>query len=415
MKRWYQLALFNLIVLASLGLLLRYKMNFPLAIFEQGNILHAHSHFAFNGWLGFLLQVLILEEFTGSYKESPRFWDGFFLLSTVVNYAMIFSFAWEGYGGLSIALSTASLWLSYVFAYKIYRTLSIGNNTSVSTWFVKAALFFMVLSSLGPYSLAVMGATGISNQYWFQNALFFFLHFQYNGWFTFATLAFLVRKLEQSPQFRFKSARIFFLLVAGTCIPSFCFTMLLRQRPELVTVILIITAILQAVSVYFFIQLLYKNRSNAFIKLPAASRWLYTLAIAAYLLKVILPFFLLQPRLGQLAMGLRPIIIGYLHLVFLSFVSMYLLGMLVDKGVIPKDSHIGNTGLITFAAGIVINEILLAAQGLAAIYTLYLPSVNRLLYYNTWVLVAGAAVLFTAACKRQVYTSFYTTSLKLNI
>jgi len=73
MKNWYRLALFNLIVLTLLGLILRYKINFPLDFLEQKNLLHAHSHFAFNGWVSFLLQVLILDHFSNCFKDAPKF------------------------------------------------------------------------------------------------------------------------------------------------------------------------------------------------------------------------------------------------------------------------------------------------------------------------------------------------------
>lgn len=415
MKKWYQLALFNLIVVALLGLLLRYKMNFSFPFLEQENILHAHSHFAFDGWIGFLLQVLIVDVFTKDYKKSPLFWNRFFLLSTIVNYAMIFSFGWEGYGGISIALSTATLWLSYLFAYKIFKALPSKQNNNISTRFVKAALFFMLLSSLGPYALAVIMATHVGGQYAFQNALYFFLHFQYNGWFTFATLAFIVKKWEQSTVFHFKKTRLFYRLLAGTCIPSYFFTMLWQHRPEVVTVIMILTAVAEAMALCLFLQLAYQNRRNFFTTLPASCQWLYRLAIAAYTLKVILPFFILNDHISQFALGLRPVIIGYLHLVFLAFVSMYLLGVLVEKNIIPYSKRISNAGVTILAAGIIINEILLAVQGFAAIYSLYLPAINKLLFYNTFLLVAGAIVVFVATRKNQTAPAFYTTSLQLNI
>src|SRR5215210_398988 len=188
MKKWYTVALFNLVVLALLGLTLRYKINFPLPIFHQENLLHAHSHFAFNGWIGFMLQLLILDEFADHYENAKRFWDRFFIASTLVNYAMIISFAWVGYAGVSIVLSTIALWLSYVFAYKMYKTLSSVENKKISIKFIKGSLFFLMLSSLGPYALAILIATKTGDAYSSHNALYFFLHFQYNGWFTFAVL-----------------------------------------------------------------------------------------------------------------------------------------------------------------------------------------------------------------------------------
>jgi len=182
MKKWYAAGLFNLLVLALLGLALRYKINFPLPFIQQENLLHAHSHFAFNGWISFLLQLLILEEFTGNYKKNTRFWNRFFIISTIVNYAMIISFTRVGYSGVSIVLSTFALWLSYVFAYKIYKAIPDNKKKAVSIKFTKASLFFLLLSSLGPYALAIIMAVKSSHQYWYHNALYFFLHFQYNGW-----------------------------------------------------------------------------------------------------------------------------------------------------------------------------------------------------------------------------------------
>lgn len=397
MRKWYTVALFNLVVLALLGLVLRYKINFPLPFIKQENLLHAHSHFAFNGWIGFLLQVLILDEFTGGYGKETKFWNRFFVASTIVNYAMIISFAWVGYAAVSIGLSTAALWLSYSFAYKVYTSLPPVGNNKISILFVKGSLFFLLLSSLGPYALAILIGTKTSDAYWLHNSLYFFLHFQYNGWFTFAVLAFLMKKLEASSAFNAKQARTFFLLLAFTCIPSYLFTSLWHHRPFVITLIIIVTAVLQTAALYFLWRLLYKNMKHVFSNLPAICRWLYSLAISAFILKILLQFFSVQPQLAKLAFGFRPIIIGYLHLIFLAFISMYLLAFVADKKIISLNYKITTIGLVTFAAGIIINEILLAIQGFAAIYYLFLPKLNLLLFANTVILVAGAILLFVAA------------------
>lgn len=399
MKKWYTIALFNLVVLALLGLILRYKINFPLSFIKQENLLHAHSHFAFNGWISFLLQLLLLDEFTSSYEKETKFWNKFFVASTIVNYAMIISFAWVGYAAISIVLSTAALWLSYAFAYKVYTSLPPSGNKKISILFVKGSLLFLLLSSLGPYALALLIATKSSDAYWLHNSLYFFLHFQYNGWFTFAVLAFLMKKLEVSSTFNVKQARAFFLLLAFTCIPSYLFTSLWHHRPFGITLIIIITAILQTAALYFLWRLLYKNMKRVYSNLPAICRWLYSLAISAFILKVLLQFFSVQPQLAQLAFGFRPIIIGYLHLIFLAFISMYLLAFIADRKIILVSYRITTIGLVTFAAGIIVNEVLLAIQGFAAIYYLFLPKINMLLFANTFILVLGAILLFIATKK----------------
>ena len=401
MKKWYYVALFNLVVLVLLGLTLRYKINFPLPFIKQENLLHAHSHFAFSGWISFLLQLLLLNDYTNDYQKSTKFWDRFFIASTVVNYGMIISFTLVGYAGISIVLSTASLWLSYIFAYKLYKALPAAESKKVSTQFVKASLFFLIFSSLGPYAVAILMALKVPDPYWSHNALYFFLHFQYNGWFTFAVLSFLLKKLEKSAAYNLKHARAFFFILAATCIPSYLFTSLWHHRPLSITIIIIITATLQFSSLYFLWKLLYQNTKAVYSHLPAICRWLYSLAISAFMLKVLLQFFAIHPQLGQLAFGFRPIIIGYLHLIFLAFVSMYLLSFMADKEIISLQYRLTAVGLIVFAAGIIVNEILLAIQGFAAIYYWYLPWLNLLLFINTFTMVTGAIMLFIAV-KRSV-------------
>lgn len=48
---WVRLSLINLLLVALMGILMRYKIGFEFPLFNQKNIQHAHSHFAFTGWI----------------------------------------------------------------------------------------------------------------------------------------------------------------------------------------------------------------------------------------------------------------------------------------------------------------------------------------------------------------------------
>jgi hypothetical protein len=400
MKKWYRLALFNLLVLASLGLVLRFKINFSLPFLEQKNLLHAHSHFAFNGWLSFLLQLILLHGFTNDYNRSKKKWDRFFLLSTFINYAMIASFTLVGYAGISIVFSTIALWLSYYFCYHIYSKLPANEDKLISIKFVKAALFFLILSSIGPYALAIIMAVKSSHQYWYHNALYFFLHFQYNGWFTFAVMALLFKKLEKSWTYNPAPAKAFYLLLLTTCIPAYLFTSLWHHRPIVVTIIILITALLQTAALYFLWQLLHKNTKQVYTGLPSVCKNLYTISIVSFIIKILLQFFSIHPQISRLAFGFRPVIIAYLHLIFLAFVSLYLLSYLTENNILNASKKESRIALFLFSAGVIINELLLGMQGLSAIYYLYFPSLNLLLFANTFIIVAGALLLFIN-CKNE--------------
>jgi hypothetical protein len=164
-------------------------------------------------------------------------------------------------------------------------------------------------------------------------------------------------------------------------------------------VITVITAVLQTTALFFLWRLLHQNIKYAFATLPAICKWLYSLAISAFILKIGLQFFSVHPGIAQLAFGFRPIIIGYLHLIFLAFVSMYLLGFMADKNILFPGYRITRAGLVVFAAGIIINEVLLAIQGFVAICYLYLPHINMALFINTFIMFAGAVLLFLSIMK----------------
>ncbi len=398
MKKWYTLALFNLVVVTLLGLVLRYKINFDLPFIEQKNVLHAHSHFAFNGWLSFVLQLFLVEYFAENYKADKKFWDRFLLVSTVINYGMIITFSWKGYAPVSIVLSTLALWLSYVFAYKMFKSLSKANS-STSNNFIKAALFFLVLSSLGPYALAVLAITKSAHQFWYHNSLYFFLHFQYNGWFTFAIMGLLFKRLERIAAFNNFQAKKFFTILAITCVPSFLLSALFVEKPQVINIINVMTVFAQAISLLYLWKLLRNNYKDIFSQLPGPAKWLYALSILAFALKVILQLFSAHPQAAQVAFGFRPIIIGYLHLVFLVFASLFLLGLMIENQIINCTDTLAKNSVALFTIGVIFNEILLAIQGFASILFIYLPMTNLLLFINTFTMFFGAALLFRSALK----------------
>ncbi|WP_207492401.1 hypothetical protein [Aridibaculum aurantiacum] len=405
MNKWYKVALFNLVVLAFLGFVLRYKINFPLDFIEQKKLLHAHSHFAFGGWISFLLQLLIISSFSKRSAPSSAGWNKFFLVSTGVNYAMIFSFALQGYSPLSIVLSTVSLLLSYYFIYKIYGEVK-DNIMDVSSRFIMTALFFLALSSLGPYALAYMIATKNLDPYHYHNALYFFLHFQYNGWFTFAVLGFLFKKVENIKGYKLSFGKGFFYTMVFSIVPAYFLTTLWHKMPQWVVVNNVVAAVFQLIAIGLFVLLIKKSLKNIFRGLPALSRMLYWLSITAFLLKAILQCVSAHPQVGHIAFTYRPIIVGYLHLVFLVFVSFYLLGMLAEAAIIPVNKVMARGGLLLFTLTVLVNEVLLGVQGVGSLMGNYFPSSNTALFINTIFITIAATFIFLSATSKSRLQQF---------
>ena len=91
---------------------------------------------------------------------------------------MLIAFPIEGYGLYSIIFSTASVFVSYIFAVFYWRDLNKLNKKDVTQLWFKAAVLFNALSSAGAFSLAIMMIAKMVHQNWYLAAEYFYLHFQ---------------------------------------------------------------------------------------------------------------------------------------------------------------------------------------------------------------------------------------------
>ena len=74
------------------------------------------------------------------------------------------------------------------------------------------------------------------------------------------------------------------------------------------------------------------------------------------------------PSLSNAVFGYRPIIIGFLHLVFLGMVSFYILAEYIEVGMIDVKKRLAKIGLVGFATAIILNETILMIQGIGLMF-----------------------------------------------
>src|SRR5690606_14105742 len=87
-------------------------------------------------------------------------------------------------------------------------------------------------------------------------------------------------------------------------------------------------------------------------------KWLLLLSATAYTIKVVLQTGSIVPSLNNMAFGYRPIVIGYLHLVFLAVITIFILAYLLHRQYI-RYSKLLWAGIVIFIVGIIANEIAL--------------------------------------------------------
>ncbi len=335
---------------AVLGVILRLFQVLEIPL-NYKYIIHTHSHIALLGWvyiaLTTLLYVLFVQQESLAKKNTMIF--GF---TQVTLLGMLFSFPVQGYALFSIIFSTLFLIASYWFVAFFFGNVSSGVKKKMSYSCIKWALWYMVLSSIGPWCLGIIMNTLGAVSIWYKTAIYFYLHFQYNGWMIFALLGLFVFILEKHEIEVDK--RFFWMFNSGMILSFFLST--LWMKPANVFYVLGGTgALLQLLG---FIILI-KSVRKAFIRdikiFSVRQKLVLKVLVVLVLVKMLLQVFSALPYFANLAVTYLDFTIGYLHWTFLGiisiglfffldffklkhfsilFYSIYLLGFVLTEGLI---------------------------------------------------------------------------------
>lgn len=387
---WLRICFFNLLLVSVLGVLLRYKIAFSLPFVLQKHVLHSHSHFAFNGWITQCLMVLMLQ-YLGRQGLQHAFkkYKGILLISLFTSYGMLVSFIVQGYALASISFSTLSILVFYVFTYLYWRDLNrLPAKDASQPWF-KAALVFNVLSSMGAFSLAVIMANKIVDQKITLSAIYYFLHFQYNGWFFFACMGLFFSRISLPVT---QLSKQIFWLFAISCVPAYFLSVLWAAIDPFIYGVVVVASLAQTAGWILFLRLLSRNRPHLETSFAKAGRWLLVLSLIACTIKIALQQFSVIPFLSDLAFGFRPIVIGYLHLVLLGVITLFLVGYIFSSSLFDTNRKTF-TGVWIFVAGIFLNELLLMTQGVGAISDVMIPNLNVALLLVALVMFSGLLLM----------------------
>jgi hypothetical protein len=389
---WQKIALLNLFVVSILGVTLRYKIAFSLPFIEQKFLLHAHSHFAFAGWISQVLMAFMVKYLYDKDVHIRMQKYQWLLWGNILSaYGMLLSFPFEGYGAVSIFFSTVNIFINYAFAFFAWRDLNALKTRSVSRHWLKASLAFNAISSLGAFSLAFMMANKIAETNFYLAAIYFFLHFQYNGWFFFACMGLTLVYMEYknfAPALR--TSKLVFWLFFIAAIPAYLLSVLWLPIPQWLYVIVAVAAAMQCVGFVLLVKQVIGNRST-FDGAGKPCKILWMLAMLALGIKLSLQLISVVPSLGTLTVGFRPIVVGYLHLVLLGVITIFLIGYFITVNAIHNKAFF--KGVTVFVSGIIVNEILLMIQGVSGLTYTNVPFINEMLFIAALIMFGGLLVL----------------------
>ncbi len=392
-QKWSKLAILNFTVLAAVGVLLRYKILFPLPAVDHKHLLHGHSHFAFAGWVTLALYIGIIHILQPNEKQTKQF-SRILWLQQLSSYGMLFTFPFMGYAAPSIAFSTLSILVSFWFALIAWGMIRNNINLSFEKKWFYAALICNVASALGTFALAFLMLNKIMHQSWYFGSVYFYLHFQYNGWFLFTILGLLfVYAGKWMSIVQKQVTHRFFVLLIISLVPAWFLSMMWMRLPNWMHYAGAAAAIIQLFAVYLFIGLAYELKHILQSTIHPLVKWLWSFSILAFIIKIILQAFSAIPELNKYAFGIRPIIIGFLHLVLLGFVSIFILGYFAQSQLVSIEKNRAKKGIWIFIAGVLLNEMILMLQGIAAIRFTDIPYANYLLLFAAISMFTGLVLL----------------------
>lgn len=397
-RNWVRFSLASLSIVAILGVLMRYKIGFDFPYFSQKNIQHAHSHFAFLGWVTQTLYVLLVRYITRNTTTSYLSHYKTILTSNLVcATGILVSFFIEGYGVVSISLSTFSIVLAGFFAYYFLKDLKrIPADNPGKPWF-KAAIWFHLFSSIGTFYLAYIMASHNFHEYWYLASVYFYLHFQYNGFFIFACIGFAVTKAPQLlPTYKYN--KVIFRLFFISAIPAYFLSVLWANLPIWLYVIVVVAAIAQLLGWIKLVADLQKAFHEKNLLTPYL-KYLFLFVFIAFSIKLILQLGSTIPVVSKMAFGFRPVVIAYLHLVLLAVITVFLLTYLYWLEAIK--GRAARAALAVFTIGVFLNEAALAVQGAASFIYLPVEYINEILFGIAIILAFGAIWLALSQITRK--------------
>ena len=366
-NRWIDFSILALCMVGLLGLLLRSKIVFELPLINYNHLLEGHSHFTFGGWVSLALMTSLVLELLPPSVNQKYYYQWLLGGIAISSWGMLLAYLLEGYGYFSIICSFIFILITYVFGYVFTRDVVKTDLPKPIVLLAVSSIICLVLSSFGIFIIAYIYFTKSFEAILYRDALFTYLHFQYNGFFSLSIFALLFKLMDNNIlQTARKNAGRFAVLLCISIIPSL-FLSYLWQDPNKWFWVIAITGSLLLLLCCILLILTLRQLHKAYLQEIPVIRFLIFISMSSFLLKIFLQCFTIFPVIGNAIFGNRPIIMGFLHLVFLAFTTLFILAFFTRKGWLDGTKKFTIIALIVFTIAITCNEIVLLIQGLANI------------------------------------------------
>ena len=367
LKQHIKIAFGYFFIVALLGVFMR-MFHVADISFNYKNILHTHSHIALLGWVYTALTTLIYKLFL-SEKGKDKTFNKLFWSTQISIIGMMISFPFTGYAFFSIVFSTLFLLNSYVFIWLFLKHTSSEQKQLKSYKLIRASLWLMAFSSLGPWVLGIVMNTLGSTSPWYRNAIYFFLHFQYNGWFLVALIGILFAVFEKNLLYISKKtfSLFYYLFIAGVFLTFFLSVLWMKPNPVFY-ILAGIGGIVQLGAFLFLGKMTLQNQQVLKESISKFEGFLLKLVALLFLVKLIFQIIGAFPIYAEMVSNNIDLVIAYLHWIFLGIVSISLFVFLN----IFQLLKVSKTNIIIYFLAFILTEALLFYKGIVVWKGIYL-------------------------------------------
>ncbi len=354
------IAILFFFISAAYGFLLRWQKLSSIP-FNYRDILQAHSHVTFLGW-GFLALISVVTYvFMPELVKKPFIKYSYWVMSGSI-IGMLISFPLQGYKLFSILFLSIFLLSSYVYLWQLYTLLKTKNTFAIK--FIRTGILYYYLSSVAIWVIPIISIR-LGKIDLYHNAIYFYLHFLYNGFFVFTLFGMLVYYMQSLKlPIAKRNLSLFYLLTNLACLPAYALSLLWNEMPFYSIAIGFFGAVLQVISLLYLWRIIKVFIASTSLK-NKLLKLITIVVIGSYFLKVLMQFAGSFPEITLHAVHYKPyFVIGYIHLFTLGFMSLFL--FLLFK--LFFNLGISKWGISLFILGVVSSEVLLFSQGFLAFF-----------------------------------------------
>src|SRR5699024_1937731 len=263
--------------------------------------------------------------------------------------------------------------------------------------FIQGGLIALFISSIGPWSLGAIASQGLQQSPLFEMAIYFYLHFQYNGWLYFMLVGLFLYLLHQKGiSISDRRLKASFVIYAIALIPAYALSVLWYDFGTSGIIFAAIGALGQLIGAGLLILALAQKRTSIGEHFGKRVRLLLTFVFSLLLLKSLTELGLLHLPFAALIYETRSVVVGYLHLTFLGFISLLALSMFQMVRILDGTNRLMKTGMTLFITGFTLNELVLFSSGLLSWTGLgAFPLQNGLLLMASLLLACGICFIWS--------------------